>query len=351
MRADGSAARAVTQAADAADPAWSPDRRWIAFAAVGGRADLLARNLFVVRPDGSELRQVTPMPRADQPHEDSPKGTLQGRAVFVDANGKHPAAGLRLALYGLARELRTDAEGKFRTFMPAGGGWFKLSGAYEGRPVAGSMFVSIVEGRTTEVQDVVVRPGGDDAAAWPAWTTDGSAIYYQLRHGRIDPTGLSPSVSVRRIRPDGRNDETFYAPSRATILAGPVIRKDGATLKTSDGRLLSIDLDTKSPRASPDRGAAVPDLLALSPDGAAAVTRRGDELVLIRGETVEVLAAFEKDDPLPRAADFSPDGGRLVMDRWTADGKSDLWTFELVARRFARLTEDGGSSSPAWHGR
>jgi hypothetical protein len=89
----------------------------------------------------------------------------------------------------------------------------------------------------------------------------------------------------------------------------------------------------------------------MSRDGTATVTLRGDELVLTRGAEAAPLAVFAKDEPRPRAADFSPDGARLVMDRWTADGKSDLWTFDLAARRFERLTEDGASSSPAWHGR
>lgn len=352
MNADGSGARAVTSLKDAraSDPAWSPDRRLLAFAAAG-RDDLLSRNLFVVGADGSGLRQVTPMPRAGLSQEDAPKGTVQGRAVFVDVNGKRPVSGLPVTVYGIRRDARTDAEGRFRSFMPAGGGWLKIAGTFEERPVISSTFAAIVEGKTTDLGDVVLRPGASDAAAAPAWSADGSALYYQLRHGRLDPTGLSPSVSIRRIRSDGRNDETFYAPSRATILSGPVLRKGRASIKTSDGRVLTLDLQTKSPRASAEVGFALPDVLAVSPDGALAVTLRGDDLVVVRGDAAESIAAFAKEDPRPRALDFSPDGARLVTDRWAADGKSDLWLFDLASRRFSRLTEDGASSSPVWHGR
>jgi len=352
MNADGSGARAVTSLKDAraSDPAWSPDRRLLAFSA-GGGDDLLSRNLFVVGADGSGLRQVTPMPRAGLSQEDAPKGTVQGRAVFVDANGKRPGPGLAVTMYGIRRDARTDAEGRFRSFMPAGGGWVKVAGTFEERPVCSSTFAAVVEGKTTELGDLVLRPGVEDAAAAPAWSADGSTLYYPMRHGRVDPTGLSPSVSIRRIRSDGRNDETFYAPSRATILSGPVLRKGRASVKTSDGRILTLDLSTKSPRASAEVGFALPDVLAVSPDGALAVTLRGDDLVLVRGDAAESVAAFAKEDPRPRVLDFSPDGAKLVMDRWAADGNCDLWLFDLASRRFARLTEDGASSSPVWHGR
>ncbi len=349
---DGSDPRPVARLGDvrASDPAWSPDRLWIAFAA-DTPGDLLSRNLFVVRADGSELRQVTPVPRAGASLEDAPKASVTGRAVLAEAGVKRAAPGLRVSVYGLRREASTDADGRFRAFLPVGGGWVKVSGNVADRAVTAFTFASASEGRTVDLGDLILRPGGDDAAAAPAWSPDRGSLCYQYRHGRLDPTGLAPSVTLRRIRLDGQRDETLYAPSRATVLAGPVVRGGRAWIKTSDGRILDLELATGIPRASPEWGAAVPDLLALSPDGSSAVTLRGDEMVLLRSGSAVPLAAFPKDDPRPRAADFSPDGTRLVLDRWGADGKADLWTFELATRRFSRITEDGASASPAWHGR
>ena len=55
----------------ASEPAWAPDRRWLAFtAALDPDSNLYARNLFIARPDGSDLLQVTPGPRADLPRKE-----------------------------------------------------------------------------------------------------------------------------------------------------------------------------------------------------------------------------------------------------------------------------------------
>jgi TolB protein len=56
MNADGTGASQVTRGRDGG-PAWSPDGRWIAFTRNTARADL-----FVVRPDGTGLRNVTRNP-------------------------------------------------------------------------------------------------------------------------------------------------------------------------------------------------------------------------------------------------------------------------------------------------
>ena len=60
MRVDGSHLRRITPwALDAGDhPDWSPDGRWILFRS-NAEGDFLDSQLYVVRPDGSALRQVT----------------------------------------------------------------------------------------------------------------------------------------------------------------------------------------------------------------------------------------------------------------------------------------------------
>jgi hypothetical protein len=75
----------------------------------------------------------------------------------------------------------------------------------------------------------------------------------------------------------------------------------------------------------------------------------GRSIVLVRKDSVETFATFKPGEASPHALDFSPDGGRLVLDRHGADGKSSLWILTLATKTLAPLLDPG--SSPVWHGR
>lgn len=338
----------------AAEPVWAPDRRWIAFtAALHPEANLYPRNVFVARPDGAELRQVTPMARAGISVDDLPKGIVRGRAVRVGDAEREALPGFRVTAFGLRRAETTDHEGNFQTYLPVGGGWVKVSGELRGRPAVAWRFAASIEGRVTDLKDIALTPGGDDTPGSPAWCGDGQLLYV-LRHPLVDHKSGSPLSTLRRIRSDGTGDETVASFAKASIIAGPVVRGDSAWCKTSDGMILRYDLRTKTLAESRAAGISAPDVLAVSPDGAAVATLTMDEtgarsLVLLRKDATEPLATFKPGEPAPQALDFSPDGARLVMDRHGSDGKSGLWILTLASRQLALLLE--GGSSPVWHGR
>ena len=126
--------------------------------------------------------------------------------------------------------------------------------------------------------------------------------------------------------------------------------------KSADGTITMLDLESRRPVRSISAGISIPDALAVAPDGRTLATLRFDEkifptLVEVRDGKGEILAAFGTGQPVPHSLDFSPDGKRLIMDRRSKDGASDLWIFELATRTFTRLTEDGGSTLPVWNGR
>jgi Tol biopolymer transport system component len=60
VSASGGPSRRVTTGRDAIDPAWSSDGRWIAYSAVRRLSGRLTSGIWIVRPDGSGARDLTP---------------------------------------------------------------------------------------------------------------------------------------------------------------------------------------------------------------------------------------------------------------------------------------------------
>lgn len=330
-----------------ADASWATDRRWLAFSAgLDADQNLFPRNIFVVRPDGADFHQVTPMPRAGGVADDAPKGIVRGRAVRMLDQERRPLPGLRITAFGLRKPAATDADGNFQTYLPAGVGWIKLTGQEDGNPLIAWRFVSALEGRVTDLKDVPLVPGAEDEPASPAWCNDGRRILYLVRQAR--------ATTLRQIRIDGSGDEAVITLPAAQVTAGPVVRQEQAWCKTADGKLLRVDLKSRAVVESRDVGICAPDALAVSPDGAVVATLTLDEhltriLILSRGGSTHPLLAFQSGEPSPRAMDFSPDGTRLVIDKVASDGKSSLWILALATKAATPLVDNG--FSPVWHGR
>lgn len=339
----------------ASEPSWAPDRRWLAFTAeLDPESNLFARNIFVARPDGSELGQVTPMARPGGTLGELPKGIVRGRAVVAGENARTPAAGLRVTSSGMSQASATDADGAFQTYLPVGGGWVKISGMVEGRSAFAWRFASCSEGRITELKDVALTFGPEDLPAAPAWSSDGTKILYVVRHSPLDRARGASRSTLRRIGRDGSGDETVATFSSSSIIAGPVVRGGSAWCKMSDGAIVRIDLKSKAAVDSWPAGICAPDALAVSPDGQTAATLAMDatgarSLLLVRREKSDAAAAFKAGEPAPRAIDFSPDGTRIVMDLHGADGRSSLWILNLATARRTALSDNG--TSPTWYGR
>lgn len=358
MKPDASAARPVTSWKDAAaaHPAWSPDRERIAFtASVDPDFQLTPRNLFTVRADGSELRQVTPMPRADKRLDEAPRGIVQGRAFRLVNGVKQPFPGLRVTAYGSRRAWETGADGAFQAFLPTGGGWVKIAGEVDGRLWIAVRFSPVTEGGTIDLHDITVSPGGDGEPAAPAWSADGRRLAYLFRQSLVNRSALGGTVELRVIGADGSGDAKIATPAPASIVAGPRLQGEAAWIKTSDGKLGRLDLASRRLAEAVDVGIGVPDAVALSPDGTTLATLRLEDagmlaVALVRGGKAETLVTLKPDEGAPHAIDFSPDGTELVLDR-RLGATSDLWVFRIATKTWTRLTSDGASSDPVWHGR
>jgi hypothetical protein len=359
IRPDGTDARAVTRIDHlaAAHPSWSPDGRRLAFSgSIDPAFQLTPRNLFTVRADGTELSQITPMPRAGLRLDDAPKGMVRGRAFRMMDGQNLPAPGLRVTAYGTHAEAQTGPDGAFQIFLPAGGGWVKLSGTIEDRLYTSWRFTAASEGGVSNLGDFMVPAGGDGEPARPVFSADGKTIVYLERHTLVHRTALGGPVALKTIAMDGSHPVTLAEPTPAAIVAGPLVEGQTVWLKTSDGRILRLDLDTHAISLAIDAGTGVPDSLALAPDGATLATfRLGPSglpaIVLVRKGTPETLVTLAAGDGVPHAIDFSADGRDLVLDRWTGGG-SDLYRLTIATGEWRRLTSDGRSSDPVWwHGR
>jgi len=339
----------------AGEPSWSFDRRWIAFAAAPDpETNLYPRNLFVARPDGADLRQVTPMPRAGAAADEGPKGIVRGRAVLVTDQSRRPLPNLRVSASGLRRTDSTDAEGCFQTYLPAGGGWVKLSGMVEEKPVLAWRFAAAAEGQTTDLKDVPLSLALDDQPSAPAWCDQDRQLLYVMRHSPVERSPGTALCTLRRIRVDGSGDESVAAFRSSSVIAGPVVRGESAWIKMSDGSLLRIDLKTKTMAESRAVGLCAPDALAVSPNGTQIATLKMDatgarSLLILNQDAELTLLEFKAGEAAPRGLDFSPDGTRIVMDLVAPDGRSGLAILTIATRTQTSLVENG--TMPVWHGR
>jgi len=339
VKPDGSDPRLVLRlAGDIARPAWSPNRKWIAFSS-SHRSDvnLYRRNLFIVRPDGSELRQVTPLPRSGLSLEGAPKGQVRGRAVLTLATGRMGAKDFDIAVYGRMTVGKTQEAGLFELHAPAGTTWIKVSGLHQGVRYSGVIMQPVQEGRSAELQrDIVLTPlGADLEADAPVWAPDGRSLLFVQRTPSV--TGPPAAAGLHRIRIDGSGNVQVSAETGSAEAIA--LATDGALVKMRDGRLLKVGLDSRHTIEKRDVGIATPDAIAVGPDGAVAFTRMDDQLKshIVVGDR----AVLTLDRPV-RALDFSPDGRSLA---YAADAVHILDLATGASRKLADGTD------PAWYGR
>jgi hypothetical protein len=192
---DGTELRPITRASlDAWQPAWSPDGRWIAFI---GRDAARAEQVFIVRPDGSDVRPVTDGQLLFLTSVTwSPDGaSLAVSAVEEFDTAPGPRSVFTLPVTGMTSPERTEA-----TNVGNGVAW-----SPDGRWIAfadsGIKLLDVETGQITTLTDPVAEgiPGassGDAYDADPTWSPDGTLVAFS-RFTKVDES------VVHAVRADG----------------------------------------------------------------------------------------------------------------------------------------------------
>lgn len=174
-------------------PAWSPDGQWIAFAR---SAPGTGQDIFLIRPDGSGLRQLTNTPRASISPSFSPDGQklvfnsdrMGSPQIFVmDVTGDNVA---RLSLQG--------SYNASPRWSPKGD---KI--AYTSR-INGSFQIFVMDRDGSNVRQLTTVGSNED----PTWAPDGRHIAFTSnRDGRRNIYWMFPDgTEQRRITNNGRDN-------------------------------------------------------------------------------------------------------------------------------------------------
>lgn len=271
--------------------AWSPDGKWLAFnVAPGGGFN---EQIYVARPDGSDLRRLTEGGKENNFLGD---WTRDGKYIFFNSNRRDPAS--------------TDAY----LFDVAGGQMRMVS---ETRGIGGIEDVSR-DGRRAVLNRMLNRGDnnlylidlttGEEALLTPhegpgsfngaQFAPDGRAVYFASNKDRdslalarvgIDDNGRPGAIDIVAARDDGE-------------LTGGLMSDDGAVMVliwNIAGRSDLAFYDVKNNRLTP--GPKLP---------------------------AEIVGGL----------DFTPDSGRLAMVLSGAASPSNIWTLDLKTRQLTQLT-------------
>src|SRR5262249_34435339 len=317
---------------DARQPAWSPDGKAIAFQSYrdGGW------HIWSVRPDGSNLKQLTVGPFDDREPQYSHDGT---RIAFSsDRNGNYDIWVMDLKTGRVTPWTNQPSNES----MPAWSPDDKEIAYYTDRPNAHAILAAGESGDERVVQTI------NGTANAPSWSPDGKQILYNLFADNHSRLALSGNVLTR--------DEDVF-PFRAQWISGDEF------IYTADGKIKRLSLENGTVRnleftasvsftrhaykqnqrdfvaavSRPVTGIVIP---VISPDGRRiAFVALGDLWVMpLGGEPQRITNdSFVELDP-----SWSRDGRSLAYST-DRSGTMDIWVRDLETGRERRITQSPGA--------
>ena len=299
---------------DTADPLdISPDGQWLLLGGWGGPLLIdLAHNVPVSKlKAGPESSAAVARFDADGAAVwiGQTGGPLLRRSFAVGPDGK-PAVG--------PGEIVPGHEGFLPTALHRATGILALTHLRAGR-------VRLLETRTRQV----TVEWESALASRIAFSPDGSLLLANAEPGPAGRAEIRDTVTGKRIRTlgDKAGRIAAWSPDGHWLLAG------------TDARAMALwHPDTWAP------GPALPAALqwydsaaTFSPDTRLLVVRQGQDLVVLRPATLELIARIEMPDSVRNVPGlrFTEDGRRLIVAR--GDGRVDLWDFVAMRAELAQL--------------
>jgi len=224
------------------EPAWSPDGSLIAFARVSRTDPRTGRSIWVMRPDGTGLRQLVPLAGTILGFTADGRDLCFGLACIELASGQVRRFAGEMS-GGAGASWRT-AQGAWRTSSPNFVGAFSKPARLAVADGPGSALRTVVEGN---FMDPRWRPGAEEILCLSAggdlwgdpwvfkaggagrkllpgtivrraeWSRDGSSIFLIAADARIAPLppAFPPATDLRRVAADGSSAVELFRPSRA----------------------------------------------------------------------------------------------------------------------------------------
>ncbi len=334
-------------------PNWSPGGRWIAFSSDQdtdpGRATpkwelLQLTAIYIVHPDGSGLRRITPLTE----FSGSPKWSQNGKQiVFYQVPNIRFMHGQQPVLAAVPQIVSVDIE-TGQTKVRTSGYQVKLSPQYLSGGDIG--YTSVLEHQIavqyTSARRGFTVPRKDSLGIEPSWSPDGSKIVYQ--------TLTFPHP--RWMKPAGSTDPRFHLVQSRNTFSFPALSPDGKHVVVPGGTALTImDVDGSNARTLFDSKSTDKQILSSSwsIDGKYVAFDIGRydrdrtypaQIALIRpdGSDFRLLTGGLNNSAFPS---FSPDSQRLVYRvQGTEQG---LRVMDLRTHKIAKLTTDW-DNFPAW---
>jgi len=331
-------------------PSWSPDGQWIAFSS-DRNFDFKPHvypdpawehpqelSIYVIHPDGSELRRLTPAGVSDGSPKWSPDGK---RIVFYEVPTAHTFAARVYAQAMVTSQIVSVDVATGAKVEETSGPGLKVQPQYLS---ADKIAYLVKAGPNAGLAFTKGAPGVEGSLRNPAWSPDGKQVVYE----KVDFAARPQNQVLYSWEPDMDVQYTDVFPrfSRDGRLAISDI-KNLATVATASISVMNADGSNKKVVFSDKEGAAfVP---TWSPDGQwiafgfggffGARRTKPAKLMMVRADGSQQSKDLTKGLPNSGFPTWSPDGKRIVYRVW-GDGDFGLRELNLADGSVKTLTTE-----------